>query len=178
MKTDKYELVVTYIIENQQRFYRLAYSYVRNQEDALDIVQNAICKALENYEALRSTGALRSWFYRILVNESLAFIKRHKREVRCEDDSWLLKENETAAYRTGTGMAFGTHDAGAEVLYQEIGNMPLELQHIIKLHYFEDMTLQEVSEILEINLNTVKARLYRGLKKLKLRMKEDEIWEK
>lgn len=175
MKKDKYELIVTYIVEHQQNFYRLAYSYARNQEDALDIVQNAICKALENYESLRLTAALRSWFYRILINESLAFIKRHKREVRCGDASWILEESQALAYRTGTD--FHTTEPGAEALYEEIGNMPFELQHIIKLHYFEDMTLQEVSETLDINLNTVKARLYRGLKKLKLRMKENEIWE-
>lgn len=42
-----YENLIQYILTNQERFYRLAYSYTRNQEDALDAVQNAVCKALE-----------------------------------------------------------------------------------------------------------------------------------
>lgn len=49
MKEDFYRKIVDYIIENQNKFYRLAYSYVRNQEDALDVVQSSVCKALEHY---------------------------------------------------------------------------------------------------------------------------------
>ena len=45
-----YETLIRYILDNQQRFYRLAYSYTRNPEDALDAVQSAVCKALEAYE--------------------------------------------------------------------------------------------------------------------------------
>lgn len=44
MKPDTYELLIEYILSNQEKFYRLAYSYARNENDALDIVQNAICK--------------------------------------------------------------------------------------------------------------------------------------
>ena len=46
MKNDLYQKIVNYIIENQNKFYRLAYSYTRNQEDALDVVQSSACKAL------------------------------------------------------------------------------------------------------------------------------------
>ena len=42
MKQDMYPKITAYIIENQNKFYRLAYSYVRNREDALDVVQNAV----------------------------------------------------------------------------------------------------------------------------------------
>lgn len=44
-----YENLIQYILKNQERFYRLAYSYTKNQEDALDAVQNAVCKALDAY---------------------------------------------------------------------------------------------------------------------------------
>ena len=47
MKQDLYDHIVGYIVENQNTFYRLAYSYVRDREDALDVVQSAVCKALE-----------------------------------------------------------------------------------------------------------------------------------
>ena len=49
IKQDLYDYIVAYIVENQNKIYRLAYSYVLNREDALDVVQNAVCKALENY---------------------------------------------------------------------------------------------------------------------------------
>ena len=74
-----YENLIQYILTNQERFYRLAYSYTRNQEDALDAVQNAVCKALEAYEHIRNTGAIKTWFYRILVNESMQILKQRKK---------------------------------------------------------------------------------------------------
>lgn len=85
MRQELYDRIVAYIVENQEKFYRLAYSYVRNQEDALDIVQNAVCKALEHYETLKNEDAVRTWFYRIVVNESMAFLKKNRREIPTED---------------------------------------------------------------------------------------------
>ena len=79
MKKMLYEQLVAYILENQNRFYRLAYSYTKNQEDALDAVQNAVCKALEAFESIRNPGAIKTWFYRILINESLHILQNEKR---------------------------------------------------------------------------------------------------
>lgn len=177
MKKDKYEEVVTYILENQEKFYRTAYSYVRNQENALDIVQNAICRALEHYESLKNPKALRTWFYRILVNESITYIRKYGKEVQSEGTGQMLEQAQVQAYQTGNGTLETDIAAEGDKLYREINELPMDLQNIIKLHYFEDMTLQEVADILELNLNSVKAKLYRGLKKMRIHMEEREIWE-
>ncbi len=165
---DQYETVITYIIENQDKFYRLAYSYVHKKEDALDIVQNTICKALENYETLRKTEAIRSWFYRILVNESLAFLNRSKKELL--SDLWENQEGEENCYIEGESVPEDDWYERGETLYDEINALPYELQNIIKLHFFEKMKLREIAEIMNMNLSTVKAKLYRGLKKMKKNM--------
>lgn len=178
MQKDKYEEVIEYIIENQEHFYRLAYTYVREKESALDIVQNAICKALENYESLKNIKALRTWFYRILVNESISYIRKYGKEVQCEETGQMLEVMQEKAVANGSSMMMGNELTGAQELYQEIYKLPPDLQNIIKLHYFEEMTLQEVAEVLELNLNSVKAKLYRGLKKMKIQMEESAIWEK
>lgn len=178
MRKDKYEEVITYIIENQDKFYRLAYSYVREKEDALDIVQNAICKALENYESLKNISALRTWFYRILVNESISYIRKYGKEIQCDETIQMLEVMQAEAVANGTDITYGNALVDAEELYREIYKLPMEMQHIIRLHYFEELTLQEVAEVLELNLNSVKAKLYRGLKKMKIQMEESAIWEK
>lgn len=172
MKKDKYEEVITYIVENQDKFYRLAYSYVRDKEDALDIVQNAICKALEHYESLKNVNAMRTWFYRILVNESISYIRRYGKEIQYEKTEELVEDEQII-----NGAVSQTKQMYGDELYQEISKLSLELQYIIRLRYFEDMTLQEVAEIMDMNVNSVKAKLYRGLKKLKIQMEEGEIWK-
>ena len=80
-----HEKIVNYILENQEKFYRLAYSYAGSQEDALDIVQNAVCRILENYEGIRNENAIRTWCYRILVNESMTFLKSKAKEKPLDD---------------------------------------------------------------------------------------------
>lgn len=156
-----YDRLVAYIIENQEKFYRLAFSYVRNQEDALDVVQNAVCKALENYESLRDEGAVRTWFYKILVNECFAVLNAKKRVILTEDSSCLEIPYEEEGFET------------YDDLYDRIGRMEKDVQSIIKLRFFEELTLNEIAEILRMNLNTVKAKLYRGLKTLKVDMREE-----
>ncbi len=159
MKQDLYDHIVGYIVENQNTFYRLAYSYVRDREDALDVVQSAVCKALEHYGRIRNKEAVRTWFYRILVNESLQLMKARNRF------SLTGQEQEEGSYE----------EKGFEMqndLYDEISRLDGETQTIIKLRYFEELPLKEIAQIMEMNLNTVKAKLYRGLKQLKVNIQE------
>lgn len=155
MRQDKYDKIVAYIIENQDKFYRLAFTYVQNKDDALDIVQNSICKALENYDSIRNIEYVKTWFYRVLVNESINFIKKGNKEVSSEA---LIIEN--------TPYIESSFEKREDV-FEEINKLPINTQNVIKLRYYEEMSLQEISQITKVNINTVKARLYRGLKMLK-----------
>lgn len=155
MRQTLYDKVVRHITENQEKFYRLAYSYVHSQEDALDVVQNAILKALDRYDTLRNENAVNTWFYRILVNESILFLRQRKEELLPEEDSAM----EIPYYEKG-------YDSDEE-LYDQINRLDEEVQHIIKLRFYEELSLKEISDVMDMNLNTVKAKLYRGLKLLK-----------
>lgn len=70
-----------YIIENKELFYRLAYSYVKNIDDALDVVQESIYKAFSSIDSLKNFDYIKTWFYRIIVNVSLDLLRKRKREV-------------------------------------------------------------------------------------------------
>ena len=67
-----------YITQNQQAFYRLAYSYTKNSDAALDVVQDAIVKGIEKLHTLRNPAYMKTWFYRILVNEGLNYLRGKK----------------------------------------------------------------------------------------------------
>ena len=60
--------------------------------------------------------------------------------------------------------------AGREDLYERIQGLPAEVQNIIRLRFYEELSLQEIAEVTMLNLNTVKAKLYRGLKALRVEM--------
>lgn len=160
MKNDNYEKIVHYILNNQDKFYRLAYSYTKNKDSSLDIVQNAVCIALEKYNTIKNIDYIKTWFYRVLVNECLAYIKKAQKELLYEKENVKKDIYHEEAY-----------DKGIE-LYNEIDKLSEDIKTVIMLHYYEEMTLKEISEITDTNLNTVKTRLYSGLKKLKLLVKE------
>lgn len=162
MAQDIYDKLTAYIIERQQRFYRVAYTYAGNRDCALDIVQNAVCKALENYKSLRNENAMKTWFYRILVNESLSYIRKNRREITFSPADLPEEIYEEPAYQEGLE------------LFQAVETLPEHLRTIITLHYFEELTLKEIAQITGVNLNTVKTRLYSALRKLKAVVQEKE----
>ncbi len=156
-----YVELTTYLTETQHKFYRLAFSYVRNKEDALDIVQNAICKALENYQSLKNKEAVKTWFYRILVNESMAFLKKRREE--------LLPDEQIIDLTPYYEKKYELYDDP----YEQINALPRDVQTVIKLRYYEEFSLKEIAAVTGMNLSTVKTKLYRGLKMLKQRMEAE-----
>ena len=164
MKQILYERLIQYILENQDRFYRVAYSYTRHQEDALDAVQSAVCKALEAHENIKNADAIRTWFYKILINECLTVLKKRGKVVLTAD---TVAQEETY-YEKG-------YEQGGDI-EQELEKLEMDIQVIIKLRFFEEMSLKEISSITGFNLNTVKTKLYRGLKLLKENIQEADLW--
>ncbi len=164
MKQILYERLIQYILENQDRFYRVAYSYTRHQEDALDVVQSAVCKALEAHKSIKNEEAIKTWFYKILINECLIVLKKRKRLLLADD----ALEREEVYYEKGY-----EQDDDME---KELDRLELDVQGIIKLRFFEELSLKEISSITGLNLNTVKTKLYRGLKQLKENIQEADLW--
>lgn len=163
MREPLYEKLIQFILENQDRFYRMAYSYTRHREDALDAVQGAVCKALEAHGSIRNAEAVRTWFYRILMNECLAVLKKRDRLVLAGDTA----QQEEVYYEEG-------YEQGGDI-EQELEKLDLEIQGIIKLRFFEEMSLKEISAVTGLNLNTVKTKLYRGLRMLKENIQEADL---
>ena len=160
MAQDIYDRTVAYILENQEKFYRVAYSYVRNQDSALDVVQNAICKGLEKCYDLRNPDAIRSWFYRIVVNESLQYLREHRRESVSAGEDMPEEIYVEPAYEK------------EREVYEEVQKLPEPMKTVVVLHFYEDLTLKQISEITQTNLNTVKSRLYSALRRLERILKE------
>lgn len=155
------EQLTEFLLENQQHFYRFAFTYVHNRETAMDMVQNSFLKAMEQIHTLRNPQAMKTWFYRILTNECLQTLKKSAREFPTEPADIKEEIYVEKAYEP------------ALELYEAVRQLPEKTQTIIMLHYFEEYTLKEVALITGDNLNTVKSRLYSGLRKLKSIIKED-----
>ncbi len=159
---DRRAVLTEYILSHQADFYRLAYSYVKDRDAALDVVQESIVKALSKADSLREPAYVKTWFYRILVNESITWFRQGKRLVPLEEQL----EQEAAP----------ECDPGARLdLYDAIEKLSEKERTVIRLRFFEDLKLEEIARVTGANLNTVKSRLYKGLKHLKEWTEEDDI---
>ena len=147
-----------YLVAEQAKFYRLAYSYLHHQEDALDAVQTAVCRALERRDSLRDPGAVKTWFTRILLNACQDILRRRARVVPFPEEEPGQEDPEPPD----------------DSLSRQVDALPREVGTVIKLRFYEELTLKEIGEITGQNLSTVKSRLYAGLKKLRVAMEGAE----
>ena len=110
------------LIDQYERFYRLAYSYVHNEADALDVVQESACKAIIQCKKLKDTEKLLPWLCRIVVNTSLDLLRNQIKEQPAEE----------------------LPEAAAEDKYEELdlkkalNRLEPENRTVIILRYFED----------------------------------------
>ncbi len=152
-----------YVIKHKENHYRLAFSYVKNADDALDIVQESIYKAITTLNTLKSPEYLNTWFKRILVNTALDLLRKQKKLIVVEDE-------------TLSGFDSGTTDNYEDVdLHKAMDDLPVQYRSIIVLRYFEDLKIEEIADILHENVNSIKTRLYKSLKMLRIQMDNDRV---
>jgi len=154
---------------------RTAYSIVKDHDLAEDAVQNAIIQAWQHLPSLREAGALRSWLMRIVVNQSISFKRRIARSTAFLHQAYAEQETNLASQVAddAKGWLEGQWD-----LAQAIGMLPTKQQMAITLHYYQGMTLPEMSQLLDISENTLKKRIQAALTNLRHLMRDanrDEV---
>ena len=152
---EKKQYLLDFIREYQDHLYRLAYCYKKNPEDAMDLTQDAVIKAITKIDTLRERDNIKNWVYRILVNECLMFLRKNKRLLYLEDS---IGEIEDERQKIGEDRID---------LLRALEHLNPKQRTVIMLHYFEDMKLDEIAAVTETNLSTVKSRLYKGLELMK-----------
>lgn len=160
VKNNLEKQLAEHVTANKENYYRLAYSYVKNADDALDIIQDSIYKALSSIDSLKEPRYIKTWFYRIVVNTSLDFLRKKKKLV-------ILEEETLCSLDSGEVDNYEDLDLKAA-----IDELPDNYRSIVILRYFEDLKIEEVAEILNENINTVKTRLYKAIKKLRINIEE------
>lgn len=152
MRNRKEPLVRSILLENYESYYRLAFSYVHQEADAMDIVQEGACKAMAKARSLREERFAGTWIYRIMINTAKDYLKRYEKERE------ILRED-----MVGTPEQ---KEADPE-LQEALDRLSMQEKMLIILRFYEDRPLSEIAEILQENLSTIKSRLYRTLDKLR-----------
>ena len=152
-----------FIKTHGEELLRLAYTYVKNNEAAEDIVQDVLLKAFEQHDQFRGEASYRTYLYRMTINRSTDYLRSwsYKNTILTEKIQKLFK---------------GTKSAEQEVLVlsenralgEAVLNLPVKYREVIILYYYKELKIDEIADMLSCSDNTVKTRLKRGREKLKL----------
>lgn len=157
------EEAFTYLIDSKkEQLYRTAFAYVKNKEDALDIIQETVYKAYISIGKLKEPKYFNTWITKILINTSITFMKRNSKIIYVEDEL----NNITTLEKN--------HDEKLDLLHA-IDKLEEKIKRVIILKYLNDLTISDVANILEIPEGTAKTYLNKGLSKLKNYLGEELV---
>lgn len=150
------EQVEQQILADYPSLYRLAFTYVKNPDDAMDVVQESVYKAILGAPKLRSQQAIKSWLCRIVVNTALDLMRRRPQQVDMDQLSDV-----------------GTQDTYQDPdVFRALERLEEKERTVVVLRFFQDLKLREIAQVMGEKPNTVKTILYRSLKKLKIQLSE------
>lgn len=143
---------INLIQDNKVSLYRLAKSILRNKQDIEDAISETILKAFENLNRLKSRDSFKPWIMRITANECYNILRKKKRIDLKEDMETLNLTYE---------------DNSENELMWTIDRLEEDYRTVLVLFYYEDMSMKDISNVLNISLGTVKSRLSRAKAKLR-----------
>jgi len=161
------EALAPLMARHYRRVYRIALSYLRQPDDALDVVQECFVKAFQNAGRWDGAAEAGPWLARIAVNQSIDRWRRNKRRQQtftplAEDDhDGALAGGEDAPDRPVEGRE------DRERLRAALAVLPERQRAIVVLRHYQDLSLEEIASTLGISLGTVKSSLHRALHRLR-----------
>lgn len=148
---------------HQNMVYRTALAITGDAEAAADLLQDTFLRLYRFADKIDPDRPLEPWLYRIVANLSYTWVKRHNRFVRSIEDvaSWL------GGNKKDSPASKAEEKETWLVLRQAILSLPVAQRVVVVLYYINDLSLQEIAEVLNVPEGTVKSRLFYGRQALR-----------
>lgn len=155
MDTKEYERLVEKYLDC---IYRVALNCCKNSADAEDILQNTFVKLLESKECFEDDEHVKYWLIRVVINERNSLWR----------SPW--KRRTTSLEQISQEPVFTTPEKSN--LYYALKELSVKYRQIVHLYYFEDYSVREIADIMNLSETAVQTRLLRARQKLKEMLKE------
>ena len=153
-------LAFSILIKSYEKdLYKVAIAMTKNEDDALDCIQEAILQAYISIKDLRQDEYFKTWLIKILINKCNALLKKNKKILNLDVS---ITENDKV------------EQSDRLELKDSINTLDSDLKIIVILYYYEDMSIKDISESLNVPQGTIKSRLSRARSKLKEMLSIDE----
>jgi len=161
----------TLLMESLEPAYRLALRLSGNSEDAQDLVQEAALRASRFRHTFQKGTSFKSWFYRIIVNQFYTSTRRRRNTTTTSLDSLADATDIFLFARSAeAGLIAPDSDPAANVVSRmaeddvarALATLPEEFRTVATLYFIDDLSYQEIADILGVPIGTVRSRLHRG----------------
>lgn len=147
---------------NKEYLYKTAFTYVKDEHKALDILQECIYRSFKGIRKLKEPKYFKTWITRILINCCMDYVNKENKLQYVEYDLNLPSEE------------VGLSKEEKLDLYNALDKLRPEFRSVIILKYFDGLSIKEISEVMNISENTIKSHLSRGKKNLGSILKGDK----
>lgn len=161
MKGDPDSFGQLMILLKDQAF-RISYCYLHNEHDSMDAVCNAMEKAFKKINQLREPKYFKTWFLKIVINESNQLLRQKNRIVEISVNETLNLTNELKSDKI-------------EELEEILNEVEPSERSMIYMKYYLGYSLDEISNVTDLPLSTVKTKIYRNLKRLREKLVQREV---
>lgn len=157
-----------------RRAFAVAMGVVKNEDDALDAVQEAFVKVHKNIHKFQGSSSFYTWLYRIVMNVSIDHVRRTSRRKSLDFDERVLHEESEVAGDGALVPSVTNANPGKAALRRELGSaiqaaleeLPEHHRAVIVLREIEGMSYEEMAQALEVPKGTVMSRLFHARKKM------------
>lgn len=157
-KNDAFRILIS---EYKERLYWHIRKIVISHDDADDVLQNTFIKVFKNIENFQEKSKLYSWLYRIATNESITFIHKRAKENHID-----ISEMQHQLISTLDQDQWFSGDEIQIILQKAIATLPQKQQLVFNMKYFDELTYNEISTILETSIGALKASYFHAVKKI------------
>jgi RNA polymerase sigma-70 factor (ECF subfamily) len=157
------------IVEKYQNtMYRLARSYLSNHEEAEDATQEVFLRAYKSLNRFNLEKRFLNWLYTIAINHLKS---RYSRILRFQDKQERFQQEPRPAQDTPETET--EQSETKQEIRHMVGSLPNNLKETVILYYYEEMSVNQIAEVLEISRENVKSRLFRARKKIRENLEKD-----
>ena len=162
MKEEDKEIFIKNINENRLKMYKTAIAILKNDDDANDAIQEALYSAYKNYNNLKEKNYFTTWIIRILINKCYDILNKNKKIAYIDDSITQNTIGKEDTYQVENSLEW------------VLNKINKDLKEIAVLYYYDELSVSDIADILQMPQGTVKSRLSRAREQIGNIIKEEE----
>ena len=158
----------TLVSQYKERLYWHIRKIVLFHDDADDVLQNTFIKVFKNIDSFKGDSKIYSWMYRIATNEAISFINKKAKEITIDISDYqqqITSNLDSDYWFDGNQIQL--------LLQKAIATLPQQQQLVFNMKYFDELKYEEISEILQVSVGSLKASYHHAVKKIETYIKNN-----